>query len=47
MVIEFQEQDSSAFDEVMEVLKRNPGFEHLRLWDEPMVSLRLIVCADG
>ena len=39
MVIEFQEQDSSAFDEVMKVLKRHPGFEHLRLRDEPMVSL--------
>ena len=39
MVIEFQEQDISAFDEVMEVLKRHPGFEHLRLRDEPMVSL--------
>ena len=31
MVIEFQEQDSSAFGEVMKVLKRHPGFEHLRL----------------
>ena len=39
MVIEFQEQDISAFDEVMEVLKRHPGVEHLRLRDEPMVSL--------
>lgn len=39
MVIEFREQDTSAFDEVMEVLKRHPGFEHLRLADEPMVSL--------
>ena len=39
MVIEFAEQDSSAFDEVMEILKRHPGFEHLRLADEPMVSL--------
>lgn len=39
MVIEFGEQDSSAFDEVMEVLKRHPDFEHLRLRDEPMVSL--------
>ena len=39
MVIEFQEQDISAFDEVMEVLKRHPGFEYLRLVDEPMVSL--------
>ena len=39
MVIEFQEQDISAFDEVMEVLKRHPGFEYLRLADEPMVSL--------
>lgn len=39
MVIEFAEQDSSAFEEVMEVLKRHPGFGHLRLRDEPMVSL--------
>ena len=39
MEIGFQEQDPSAFDEVMEVLKRHPGFEHLRLRDEPMVSL--------
>lgn len=39
MVIEFQEQDISVFDEVMEVLKCHPGFEYLRLADEPMVSL--------
>ncbi len=39
MVIEFAEQDSSAFDEVMEILKHHPGFEYLRLADEPMVSL--------
>ncbi|MEY8333314.1 hypothetical protein AALB53_09430 [Lachnospiraceae bacterium 47-T17] len=39
MVIEFGEQDSFAFEEVMEVLKRHPGFEHLRLRDEPMVLL--------
>ncbi|TGY93485.1 winged helix family transcriptional regulator [Petralouisia muris] len=39
MVIEFGDQDVSAFDEVMEVLKRHPGFEHLWRRDEPMVSL--------
>lgn len=39
MAIKFQDQDSSAFDEVIEVLKHHPGFEHLRLRNEPMVSL--------
>lgn len=39
MVIEFGEQDSSAFDEVMEVLKRYLGFGHVGLRDETMVSL--------
>lgn len=39
MLIEFREQDASAFDEVMDVLKRHPGFEHLHIQDEPMLSL--------
>lgn len=39
MIIEFKEQDSSAFDEVMEILKRHPGFEHLHMDDETMLSL--------
>ena len=39
LVIEFKERDSSAFDEVMEVLKRYPDFEHLRLNNESVLSL--------
>lgn len=39
MVIEFTEQHSSAFDEVIEFLKHNPGFENLQLNDEEVLSL--------
>ena len=39
LVIEFKERDSSAFDEVMEVLKHYPDFEHLRLNNETVLSL--------
>lgn len=39
LVIEFNEQNFSAFDEIMEVVKRHPDFESLQLKDEPMVSL--------
>ena len=39
LVIEFNDQESSAFDEVMNVLKGYPGFEKLRLNDETVLSL--------
>lgn len=39
LIIEFIEQDFSAFDEIMAVLRKNSGFKYLRLEDEPMVSL--------
>lgn len=39
LVIEFNDQESSAFDEVMNVLKCYPGFEKLRLDDETVLSL--------
>lgn len=39
LVIEFDELHSSVFDEVMEVLKRYPDFEHLRLSNETKLSL--------
>lgn len=39
LIIEFTEHNSSAFDEIMEVLKKYSDFECLRLKDEPMVSL--------
>jgi len=39
LVIEFNERDCSAFDEIMNVLKKYSDFKYLRLEDEPMVSL--------
>lgn len=39
LVIEFNEQNSSVFDEIMKVLREYPDFEYLRLKDEPMISL--------
>lgn len=39
LIIEFTEHNSSAFDEIVEVLRKHPDFEYLRLKDEPMVSL--------
>lgn len=39
LVIEFSEQDSTVFDEVMEVLKHHPDFENLQLEDESMLSV--------
>lgn len=38
-MIEFNEQEYSAFDEIMEMLKKYSDFECLRLKDEPMVSI--------
>jgi len=39
LLIEFNEQNSSAYDEIMKLLKEYSDFEYLRLKDEPMVSL--------
>ena len=39
MVIEFKDQDSAAFDEIMAALKRYPNFDHLRLNEETVLSL--------
>lgn len=39
LLIEFQEKDSVAFDEIMAVLKRYPNFEKQYLNDEIILSL--------
>lgn len=39
LVIEFNEQDASVFDEVIGVLKRYPDFEHMPLSKETVLSL--------
>lgn len=39
MVIEFKDQDSSMFDEIMATLKRYPNIDHLRLNEETVLSL--------
>ena len=39
VVLELQDQDSSIFDEIMEMVKRHPDVEYLRIKDEPMLSL--------
>lgn len=39
LVIEFNNQDSAVFDEIIDVLKQHPDFERLRLKNESMVSL--------
>ena len=39
MIIELNEKDIPVFDEIMEVLKRYPEFEYIRIKDEAMVSL--------
>lgn len=38
-MVEFSENDTPVFDEVMEVLKRHPDFEYLRLKDEEMLPV--------
>lgn len=39
LLIEFQEEDSMAFNEVMSVLKRYPDFENINLSDEMIISI--------
>lgn len=39
LLIEFQEEDSLAFDEIMAVLKHYPNFEKISLNNETVVSL--------
>lgn len=39
LMIEFNEEDDSIFDEVMEVLKQHPNFECMRLKDESMLTV--------
>lgn len=39
LVIEFNDQDSSVFDEVMAVLKHHSAFEQLRFNEEDVLSL--------
>lgn len=39
LIIEFTERNSSAFEEIVDVLKKHTDFEYLRLKDEPIVSL--------
>ncbi len=38
-MIEFNGQDSPAFDEVMEVLKRYPDFEYVQMNDDSILSV--------
>lgn len=39
LVIEFDEQDSPVFDEVMDVLRRHPDFECQQLNDDSVLSI--------
>lgn len=39
MIVEFNRQDSPAFDEVMEVLKRYPDFEYVQMNDDSILSV--------
>lgn len=39
LLVEFSEQDSSVFDEVMEVLKRYPDFEYQQLNEDSVLSV--------
>ncbi len=39
LVIEFDDPDSTAFDEIMEALKKYPNFDHLHLNEETVLSL--------
>ena len=39
LLIEFNEQNSSAYDEIMKLLKKYSDFEYMQLKDEPIVSL--------
>lgn len=39
MIVEFQDEDSAAFEEVMTVLKRYPNFESISLNEETVISL--------
>ena len=39
LLIEFCEEDSAAFNEVMSVLKRYPDFENINLSNETLISI--------
>lgn len=39
LLIEFKEEDSTAFDEIMSVLKRYPNFDNICLNDETVISI--------
>ncbi len=39
LVVEFKDEESNIFDEIMDTLKRYPNFDHLRLDEETVVSL--------
>ena len=39
LVLELKDQDSPIFDKIMEVVKCCPDIEHIRIKDEPMLSL--------
>lgn len=42
LLIEFNEYNSSAFEEIVKVLERSSGFERLRLSDESVLSVPMI-----
>ena len=39
LVLELKDQDSPIFDKIMEVVKCCPDIEHIKIKDEPMLSL--------
>jgi len=39
LIVEFNRQDSPAFDEMMEVLKRYPDFEYVQMNDDSILSV--------
>ncbi len=39
VILELHDQDSSIFDEIIDVVKCHPDIEYLRIKDEPMLSL--------
>lgn len=42
LLIEFNEYNSSVFEEIVKVLERSPDFERLRLSDESVLSVPMI-----
>lgn len=43
VMFELHDQDSGFFDEIMEMVKRHPDIEYLRIKDEPMLSFSVFL----